>query len=138
MDSIGLEFEKPILEIEQRIAELKELASLLSTDLSAEIEALEKRLMKEKRLMYSNLTPWQKILIVKQAHRPQSLDYIDSLMTNKVELFGDRIYGDDPAIISGLATFRGSELVFLADMNWCFWDRKKVGILKSGWRGILD
>ena len=113
MDSIGLEFEKPILEIEQRIVELKELASFLSTDLSAEIEALEKRLMKEKKLMYSNLTPWQKILIVKQAHRPQSLDYINSLMANKVELFGDRIYGDDPAIISGLGKFRGYELVFL-------------------------
>jgi len=113
MDTIGLEFEKPIWEFEEKIAELKELASSLNTDLSAEIEALEKRFLREKKQAYSRLTPWQKILIIKQAHRPQSSDYINSLMTNKVELFGDRIFGDDPALISGLAAFRGYELVFL-------------------------
>jgi len=113
MNRVGLEFEKPILELEKKIGELKELAPSINTDLSAEIEALEKQLRREKKLIYSHLTPWQKILTVKQTHRPHSSDYINSLMTNKVDLFGDRIFGDDPAIISGLAVFRGYELVFL-------------------------
>ena len=113
MNRVGLEFEKPILEFEKKIAELKELAPSINTDLSTEIEALEKQLLREKKLIYSHLTPWQKILTVKQTHRPHSSDYINSLMTNKVDLFGDRIFGDDPAIISGLAVFRGYELVFL-------------------------
>ena len=63
MDTIGLEFEKSIREFEEKIAELKELESSLSTDLSAEIEALEKRFLREKRQAYSRLTPWQKILL---------------------------------------------------------------------------
>ena len=113
MEKTGLEFEKPILEFETKVDELKQLASSLHTDLSAEIEALEKRLSKEKKKVYSHLTPWQKVLIAKQARRPLASDYIDALMQNKVELFGDRIFGDDPALIGGLATFRGYDVVFL-------------------------
>ena len=113
MGKNGLEFEKPILEFESRIAELKELASSLETDLSAEIKALERRFLKEKKAIYSRLTPWHKVLMQREAPRPRSSDYIDSLMHNKVELFGDRIFGDDPALIGGLAEFRGYEVVFL-------------------------
>ena len=109
----GLEFEKPILEFESKIAELKELASSLHTDLSAEVEALEKRLLKEKKAVYSKLTPWQKVLMQRETPRPRSSDYVDALMQSKVELFGDRIFGDDPAITGGLAKFRGYDVVFL-------------------------
>ena len=113
MDKNGLEFEYPILEFENKISELKELESSLHIDLSAEIEALEKRLFKEKKIMYSKLTPWQKVLISRVAERPRSSDYINTLMQNKVELFGDRIFGDDPAVAGGLAEFRGYNVVFL-------------------------
>jgi acetyl-CoA carboxylase carboxyl transferase subunit alpha len=113
MGKNGLEFEKPILEFESKIAELKELASSLETDLSAEIKALERRFLKEKKALYSRLTPWHKVLMQREAPRPRSSDYIDSLMHDRVELFGDRIFGDDPALISGLAKFRGYEVVFL-------------------------
>jgi len=113
MNNTGLEFEKPILEFEKKINELKELASLLKTDLSSEIKALDKRLLKAKRAAYSNLTPWQKVLVSKVPERPSSANYIDSLMRNKVELFGDRIFGDDSAIIGGLGNFRGQDVVFL-------------------------
>jgi len=113
VDKSGLEFEKPILEFEKRIAELEELSSSLHTDLSAEIEALEKRLLKEKKTVYSRVTPWQKVLMQRERPRPRSSDYIDALMRDKVELFGDRIYGDDPALIGGLAKFRGHNVVFL-------------------------
>ena len=88
MNNTGLEFEKPLLEFEKKINELRELASLLKTDLSSEIKALDKRLMKAKRAAYSNLTPWQKVLVSKVPERPSSANYIDSLMRDKVELFG--------------------------------------------------
>ena len=113
MDGNGLEFEKPILAFEKKIAELKELASSLYVDLSAQIEALEKQLLKEKKTTYSKLMPWDKVLISRDAQRPRSSDYIDALMNNKVELFGDRIFGDDPAMTGGLAEFRGYNVVFL-------------------------
>jgi acetyl-CoA carboxylase carboxyl transferase subunit alpha len=113
MGKNGLEFDKPILEFESKIAELKKLASSFQTDLSDEIKALERRFLKEKKAIYSRLTPWHKVLMQREAPRPRSSDYIDSLMHNRVELFGDRIYGDDPALIGGLAEFRGYEVVFL-------------------------
>ena len=113
MDKIGLEFESYILNFESKLAELKELAVTLNSDFSVEIRALEKKLLKEKKLVYSKLSPWQKVLMSKIAQRPRSSDYINSLMENKVELFGDRIFGDDPAIIGGLAKFRNYDVVYL-------------------------
>jgi len=113
MGANGLDFEKSIIEFEKKIAELKELASSFRTDLSPEIRALEKQLLKEKKLAYSKLTPWQKVLISNEPQRPRSSDYINTLFENRVELFGDRIFGDDPAIIGGLARFRGYDIVFL-------------------------
>ena len=113
MDDKGLEFEQRILEFEGKLDELKELASLFNTDLSAEIRAIEKQLLKEKKLLYSNLTPWQKVLLSNNPQRPRSSDCVNMLMENRVELFGDRIFGDDPAIIGGLANFRNYKVVFL-------------------------
>ena len=113
MENKGLEFEECILEFERKLVELKEIASSFNTDLSAEIKAVEKQLLKEKKLFYSSLTPWQRVLISRDSLRPRSSDYINELLTNRVELSGDRIHGDDPAIIGGLATFRGYKVVFL-------------------------
>lgn len=113
MNKVGLEFESCIVNFESKLAELRELASTLNSDFSAEIRALEKKLLKEKKLVYSKLSPWQKVLMSKIAQRPRSSDYINSLMENKVELFGDRIFGDDPAIIGGLARFRNYDVVYL-------------------------
>lgn len=113
MDKVILEFEKSILEFEKKIEELKNLAPSLNTDLSNEISILEKKLQKEKKAIYSSLTPWQKVLISNKAQRPQSSDYINSLMQNKVELYGDRIFGDDPALIGGFARFHGYGVFFL-------------------------
>lgn len=113
MEYRGLEFEEKIFEFEKRLAELKELASSFNTDLSAEIKAIEKQFLKEKKLFYLSLTPWQRVLISRDSQRPRSSDYINELIKDKVELFGDRIYGDDPAIIGGIGTFRGYKVVFL-------------------------
>ena len=70
----GLGFEKPLQEFESKIAELKELASSLHFDLSSEIEALEKQLLKQKKAVYSKLTPWQKMLMQRETPRPRSSD----------------------------------------------------------------
>jgi len=113
MEYRGLEFEEKIFEFEKRLAELKELASSFNTDLSAEIKAIEKQFLKEKKLFYLSLTPWQRVLISRDSQRPRSSDYINELIKDKVEMFGDRIYGDDPAIIGGIGTFRGYKVVFL-------------------------
>lgn len=113
MDKDGLDFEEPIERFENRIGELKELAPSLQTDLSAEIEALEKKLLKEKRSLYSKLTAWQKVLMQRETARPRASDYVDALIQDKVELSGDRIFGDDSALIGGLGKFRGHDVVFL-------------------------
>lgn len=113
MDKNGLEFAKLIQEFEKKVDELRDLAASMRTDLSTEIQALEKRLLREKRAAYSTLTPWHKVLMQRETPRPRSSDYVDSLMRDKVELSGDRIYGDDSALIGGLAKFRGYDVVFL-------------------------
>lgn len=113
MDNIILDFEKSIIEFEKKLGELKELSSSMSTDLSVEIVALEKKFLKEKKAIYSKTTPWEKVLISNRFQRPQSSDYINSLMHNKVELFGDRIFGNDLALIGGFAKFRGYDILFL-------------------------
>lgn len=113
MYSIGLEFENRIIEFEKKIAELKELALTLNTDISSEIRALEKKMLKEKKLVYSKLTPWQKVLISKGSGRPRSSDYINALIEGRVDMFGDRLFGDDPAIIGGIGRFRNYSVVYL-------------------------
>jgi acetyl-CoA carboxylase carboxyl transferase subunit alpha len=99
----GLEFEKPILELERKIDELKSFTSDKSIDLSSEIKRLEDKLEKLKKDIYENLTAWQRIQIARHPARPYTLDYISMIMTDFIELHGDRSFSDDPAIIAGLA-----------------------------------
>ena len=100
----GLEFEKPITELEERIKELKEFSSNRRIDLSSEISKLVSKLEKLKKDIYGNLTPWQKVQIARHPKRLYTLDYINMMMTDFVELHGDRLYGDDKAMITGLAS----------------------------------
>jgi len=113
MGNNGLDIDNKLSQFENKLAELKELACMFNTDMSPEIKALEKQFLREKKLVYSKLTPWQKVLLSGQSQRPRSSDYINALFDNRVELYGDRIYGDDPAIIGGLASFRNYKVVFL-------------------------
>jgi len=100
----GLEFEKPITELEERIKELKEFSSNRGIDLSSEISKLVSKLEKLKKDIYGSLTPWQKVQIARHPKRLYTLDYINMMMTDFVELHGDRLYGDDKAMITGLAS----------------------------------
>jgi len=98
-----LDFEKPIFELEKKIEELKRFTSQEDIDLSSEIKKLEIKLKEVKKDIFENLTPWQRVQIARHPKRPYTLDYINMIMTDFVELHGDRGFADDRAIVGGLA-----------------------------------
>jgi len=100
----GLEFEKPIVDLEKKIQELKNFVSEKKINLSAEVSRLEDKLEHLKKETYNNLTAWQKVQIARHPQRPYTLDYISMLMSDFVELRGDRAFADDKALVTGLAT----------------------------------
>ncbi len=103
-----LPFEQPIYELETKLDEMRELdAEKLEIDLSPEIRALEARVDELRANVYRNLTRWQRVQIARHPLRPYTLDYIDALTDGFFEMHGDRLFGDDPALVGGLATFCG-------------------------------
>lgn len=105
-----LDFEKPILELERKIGELKKFSFDKKIELKDEIAKFEQKLDKLKRDVYSKLSPWQKVQIARHTDRPTTLDYIQMIMTDFIELHGDRLYGDDKAFITGLAKIEGNKI----------------------------
>jgi acetyl-CoA carboxylase carboxyl transferase subunit alpha len=106
-----LEFEKPLLELENRIAELR--ASEDSLAAHDEIAKLEERLARQQQRVYSGLTAWQRTQIARHPRRPHTLDLVNLLLEDWVELHGDRVFGDDKAIVGGIATFDGEPVVVI-------------------------
>ena len=106
-----LEFEKPILELERRIAELKETAKATGVDLEAEIRLLEERLARLRKETYENLTPWQRVQLARAPGRPTTLDVLEKAFQDCIELHGDRAFAADPAIVGGLAYLEGEKVV---------------------------
>ncbi|MFH1452839.1 MAG: acetyl-CoA carboxylase carboxyltransferase subunit alpha [Armatimonadota bacterium] len=102
-----LEVEKPIIELENKIEELKRVNKEGSVDLEKEIKALERKAEKLKKNIFENLSPWDKVLIARHPNRPTTLDYIQNLFVEFTELHGDRLLGEDAAIIAGFAKFDG-------------------------------
>jgi len=108
-----LDFEKPIAELETRVAELRETANSGSIDIDAEVEKLETKAAKLLRDTYAKLTPWQKAQVARHPDRPHFKDYVAGLVDDFVPLAGDRAYGDDPAIIGGLARIDGRRVMLI-------------------------
>jgi acetyl-CoA carboxylase carboxyl transferase subunit alpha len=108
-----LEFEKPIAELEARIAELRETASAGDIDIEAEIDKLEAKSAKLLRETYSRLTPWQKTQVARHPDRPHFKDYVASIAEDFIPLAGDRAFADDPAIIGGLAKIDGRRVMLI-------------------------
>jgi acetyl-CoA carboxylase carboxyl transferase subunit alpha len=102
-----LEFERPIVQLRNKIAELKEFTKTADVDLSSEIEKLELRLEKLEKDIYNNIKPWDRVQIARHPNRPTTLDYISNLFDSFFECHGDRTFGDDEAIVGGVARFRG-------------------------------
>lgn len=113
MNGIGLDFEKPILELERKIEEFKKFTSSENIDLSSEIKKLEDKLDKVKREVFESLTPWQRVQIARHPKRPYTLDYINLIMTDFTEIHGDRVFGDDKALICGMAKIEGHKVVVM-------------------------
>lgn len=104
MNNFVPEFEKPIVEIEKRIAELREYSSSKDLAFSREIERLEAKARQLRQEVYSSLTRWQRVQLARHPNRPYTLDYIRLMMTDFIELHGDRLFADDPAIVAGIGT----------------------------------
>jgi acetyl-CoA carboxylase carboxyl transferase subunit alpha len=104
-------FEEPLVELRRRIQELEAYPEEPAK--VKEVERLRKTLEKTTAEVYSNLTRWQKTLVARHPERPYVLDYIRLLMTDWVEVHGDRAYADDPAIVAGFATFRGRDVAVI-------------------------
>lgn len=106
-DQYLLDFEQPLVELEEKLTEMRELNEETQDDLSHEINALEERVETLRTSIYQNLSRWQRVQIARHPKRPYTLDYIDALTADFVELHGDRKFGDDRSIVGGLAQFNG-------------------------------
>jgi acetyl-CoA carboxylase carboxyl transferase subunit alpha len=98
-----LEFERPIEELEMKIEELRRASDGKDIDISSEIKKLEKKVRDLRSEIFSSLTPWQKTLIARHPDRPYTLDYINFITSDFIELHGDRRFSDDPSIVGGVA-----------------------------------
>ncbi|MFP4498462.1 MAG: acetyl-CoA carboxylase carboxyltransferase subunit alpha [Vulcanimicrobiota bacterium] len=102
-----LDVEKPLLELEDKISELKKVNDSEKIDLSKEIKALEKKAKDLKKDIYKNLSPWDRVSMARHPKRLTTLDYIESIFDDFFELHGDRYYSDDEALVGGLAGLGG-------------------------------
>ena len=108
-----LDFEKPIAELESKIAELRHLPNSGDVDIAEEVMRLQDRVQKQLRATYANLTPWQRVQVARHAERPHAQRYIDRLITDYMPLAGDRAFGEDAAIVGGVGRLAGRSLVVI-------------------------
>ena len=113
-----LEFEKPIEELNNKLIQARELADLEDVDASKTINDIENQILKAKKEIYNNLSPWQKVQLSRHPDRPYSLDYINALTDGDfVELHGDRNVKDDKAMIGGWGTIDGKTVMFIGQQK---------------------
>ncbi len=108
-----LEFEKPILELETKINELRNFGSTKKVNIEPEVKKLEQKLVKMKNEIYSNLSPWQRVQIARHPRRPYTLDYLRMMTTDFIELHGDRLFADDLALVAGFAKMSGKGVLVI-------------------------
>ncbi len=113
MGSSALEFEKPILELERQIEEMRRSSTEQSINITAELAPLEHKLGEMRREVYKNLTPVQKVQVARNSRRPFTLDYVKLCFTDFIELHGDRLFRDDAAIVGGWARLDGETVMII-------------------------
>ena len=106
-------FEEPVVKLREKIGELKQIAETADVDMNGEIEKLEERLMQLEETLYSKMEPWDRVQVARHPERPTTLDYINKIFTDFIELHGDRVYGDDAAIVGGIAAFNGQPVTVI-------------------------
>lgn len=102
-----LSFEKPLVELQEKIKELRRFTEEKGIDFSDEVARLEQKAKDLAEQIYGNLSPWQRVQIARHPERPTTLEYIEHIFTDFIELHGDRLYGDDKAIVGGIAKLDG-------------------------------
>ncbi len=117
MGEFVLDFERPIKELQKKIDEMKIYSAETNVELSEEIHRLEAKLQKLSTDTYSRLTRWQRYQLSKHPDRPYTLDYIPRIFTEFIELHGDRLYGDDPALVGGLAKLDGRSVIVMGQQK---------------------
>jgi len=108
-----LEFEKPLLELEKQIEELKRLGEERQLDVDGELQGLQGKLEGLRAEIYQNLTPMQRVMVARHPRRPYTLDYLSTIFTDFIELHGDRLFRDDPAIVGGWARLAGISVMVI-------------------------
>jgi acetyl-CoA carboxylase carboxyl transferase subunit alpha len=108
-----LQFEKPLVELKVKIAELRKFTEEKDIDFTDEIRKLEEKAKQLEKDIYGNLTPWQRVQIARHPERPTTLDYIKDIFTDFLELHGDRTFGDDKAIVGGIAKLDGQPVTII-------------------------
>jgi acetyl-CoA carboxylase carboxyl transferase subunit alpha len=108
-----LEFEKPLQELERQIEDLKRIGSERQIDVEGELKSLQARLDSLREEIYQNLTPIQRVMVARHPRRPYTLDYLSTIFTDFIELHGDRLYRDDPAIVGGWARLDGISVMVI-------------------------
>ena len=108
-----LEFEKPLQELDRQIEDLRKLADERGIEVGEEVRLLENRLVTLRKELYKGLTPMQRVLVARHPKRPYTLDYLSLVFTDFVELHGDRLYRDDPAIVGGWARLGGQSVMVI-------------------------
>ncbi|ATP41435.1 acetyl-CoA carboxylase carboxyl transferase subunit alpha [Solibacillus sp. R5-41] len=106
-------FEEPVVKLREKIDELKSIAVEADVDMSGEIEKLETRLSQLEQSLYANMEPWNRVQVARHPQRPTTLDYIERIFNDFIELHGDRSFKDDAAIVGGIASFNGQPITII-------------------------
>ncbi len=109
----ALEFEKPLAELERQIDELRQVGRERGIDVDTELATLQDKLEAKRLDIYSHLAPMQRVLVARHPRRPYTLDYLSSIFTDFIELHGDRLFRDDPAIVGGWARLAGQSVMVI-------------------------
>jgi acetyl-CoA carboxylase carboxyl transferase subunit alpha len=112
-----LDFEKPLVELESRITQIRDLATENGVDVSEQIRQLEARAMQLRQEIFNSLSPSQRLQLARHPRRPSTLDYIQAISDEWMEMHGDRGGLDDPAIVGGVARLAGQPVVMLGNQK---------------------
>ena len=116
-DGPYLDFEKPIMELQKKISDMKEFSRVENIELDGEIKSLEGKLKKMQDNIFAKLTRWQRVQLARHPRRPYTLDYINLITTDFVELHGDRYFADDNAMVGGFAKLEGRPVMILGQQK---------------------
>ncbi len=112
-----LEFEQPIVELEGKLAEMKQLAESSRVDVTEDVKSLEKKIQKLKEETYKNLTRWQRVQLSRHPERPYTLDYFYNITDDFIEIHGDRTVKDDKAMVGGFGTINGQTVMLVGQQK---------------------